>query len=915
MQKHLLSIVCVMSLTLMSISFLEGSDLHCISSFTKEEKKVYLLGMLTDRGNEADSPIIPLYKTFLHTLSLSSTQAVCILPASKKSIKKIATKETYYDSTSLYGLTLHDAADCNFQSGSLQYTSWEYSDDIIALESLYELLYCYLSVEVIKDICQKCKFPESLVTSIIAFLDKPSCETDPFFKNKTTKKYFTILKKVLIEKAGKMFFDKSLYSYLNLLKAYGKKCRDFSENKLISSLKKQWLAARETALCYVQTYSVGGKESKLIEILLKVIEKKESYLAGLEEFQLKVFSPLTLLVKIEECLLLLKSLTSHSKIIAYSSFFDTKTVIQLLQEEGFEGNILGIVPQDTEMVSVSTRSFSNSAINTHLTSIVHDTFNVQNSNNTLGSFTYYDAQSNTFVTESPKDHALYLCSSCHLAVQGCKVFIKKPTTLYCSLGCLLTTLLKKEETPEISLSLLLTKSYTLSDSEKLIVNQFGALCYLRAALLMPSFGHEQGIVYQLPLSKIIKCLEGIVHCPDVNKPDTWKATLDLCSAWNIDIGSLKTSLQVYAQLKKNYLQDLLKKRSKNLSYDTLSQPSETTFSENKFFEVNQQSAFTKLKTAFDFLPSTDNTSLLFIYRELVNRIHKRVGLNFSKIEDLLAITYNQQDLKELVDFMGYEENPLMIRQRPSRGLSEQESCDEQSSDEEEPEKTTLLSLDTSHEQSLLVSDLTNETGFKTMPSRNKKVHVLQGSFMGCKPYTITLFKAQRYVSHELKDTHTVWKTCKETKESQRIQLLFALAHEAEEQQCSVYTNGYGCLASTYTDENCHESLREKLDIHHLFSRTVDSFLRSYGIVERIDTLIQISFPGELAYDTTKEIGFFQYSFTPEWVCIHRCFKPYDVSSTDKYVTIALRKMLYDFLRAECQTSAYAEVIEKLKQLV
>ncbi len=104
-----------------------------------------------------------------------------------------------------------------------------------------------------------------------------------------------------------------------------------------------------------------------------------------------------------------------------------------------------------------------------------------------------------------------------------------------------------------------------------------------------------------------------------------------------------------------------------------------------------------------------------------------------------------------------------------------------------------------------------------------------------------------------------------------------------------------------------------MDLNHLFTRTVDAFLNEYGIAEEIDGLIQVSIPGEIAYEDTKKVGFFQYSFTPQWVCIHRCFKPYDVSSNDLYVSKTLKKILYDFLRNECSLdSSYTAIIKDLE---
>ena len=101
-----------------------------------------------------------------------------------------------------------------------------------------------------------------------------------------------------------------------------------------------------------------------------------------------------------------------------------------------------------------------------------------------------------------------------------------------------------------------------------------------------------------------------------------------------------------------------------------------------------------------------------------------------------------------------------------------------------------------------------------------------------------------------------------------------------------------------TDENYHASLRQKLDLHHLFSRKIDNFLKSCGIAEKMNNLIQVSIPGEIVHqDGKREVGFFQYSFTEDtWTCIHRCFRNYDASKEDIFISPVLRKILEDFLQ-------------------
>ena len=913
MQKYSLKIAIPLLLALFSNTLINGSDIVSISSFTKEKKKVYVFGLNLFIENNINSPALTSYKKFLDTLRSNPFQTIYMLNSAKEIIANKVTEKNSTLSTILCGLTENHAYSCNFQSGALVYRA--YPDIVAQFQYRNSSIFaCFMPVNIEAFAKKNPSLEKWLLSEVLPYLAKTSLG-DPFFNNPENIKKFASLKKIILTTANGIYSWHSIEDYLTILEAYSEKFKDLPNTPLFLPLKNEWENVKERACCYLNEYS-SHKKSKLAEVYVSLIEKNKSYMAGLDAMT-KVVTPLHLIEKLECYLLLMQSLADCDNTIVQLSCLHTKGLIEGFKKMGFATTTLGFIPDGPEMLSIG-RSFSDSEIDAHFTSLVHDTFSSQNTTqkNTT-SCSFYDEQSQKFLPTSLKDRTEQSCSCCHLTVQTCEAFATTSMTVYCSLMCLITTFLN-QETTTLPLSVLLDEKHLLSVDETLMLKQFGVLCYLQAALLMPSLPHEEGIIYQLPLGKIISCLEKIITCPDANKSVTWKYTLALCLLWKIDLGYIKTFLNTYKNAKDTYLKALLKNST---SCDNSWNTTDNTFSESKIIGIIGNQLTEKLKKEFTFSSGTDSNSLLFIYRELVKRIHKRVGLPFDRVEDLLTMTYKQDDLETILAYLGYEKNPLKFSTKRSKKSPENHSFreEESSSSEEISSKShegSLTEYTTSSSSTTSGSSTsTPEYGFRqTSSSRKKRIHTIRAYYGGCKSYTISLFKTGTYIPEELQDIHAIWNACNGTKESKRIQLIFALAYQAQEQGCSLYTNSYGLPAFAYNDQNYDASLREKLDLGHLFTRTVDAFLHLYGIAERIDNLIQVSIPGEIAYDGIKKVGFFQYSFTPEWVCIHRCFKSYDVTSTDTYVSKALKTVLYKFLVNEYSLDdSYASIIKQLEK--
>lgn len=136
-------------------------------------------------------------------------------------------------------------------------------------------------------------------------------------------------------------------------------------------------------------------------------------------------------------------------------------------------------------------------------------------------------------------------------------------------------------------------------------------------------------------------------------------------------------------------------------------------------------------------------------------------------------------------------------------------------------------------------------------------------------------------------------------------------------EASVGLGVHGIPTLRMQDEIFGSTVREKLDLSHLFSRQVDQYLQSRGIVEFENERIKVSIPGELSDAGILRVGFFQYTFIPkDWILIHRCFVNYDSHAADNlFVSKVLRRVLYDFLANTKQNeTGYSSVISDLAGL-
>ncbi|MBA3752127.1 hypothetical protein H0X06_05035 [Candidatus Dependentiae bacterium] len=918
MKKIALLTIISLITAFISLIELQASNIISLSSLEKDEKKIYIIGVDPLKPSTKELPEFSLYKNLLATVSLGHIKTAFLLFDSKNAIKKSIEKDAPYN---FHTCISQEALTNNFQSGALEYLTLSQEEDE-SLQRVVESIHFLIKPRIMVSMGHLLGLPKNPHHPLEPFFSADIHKNKPLFQPKEP---FDFLKKTFITIAHQNPQEHpSIKEYFDLLEKHNQRITALPDNALFTPLKKEWARTKEAAQLYLKFHSNNRLDLQLIEIFLYVIEKKQSFSVGIEEFQTVVYSPLSVIKTIANSVLVFQTLETFDKVLFYYQFNYVKDFIRSLEKIGFKADFQGILPEAREFLAVNDTKtvFSNVEIVGFFLSIMQNRHHLPSNplvdvREASSVLSYYDPQSGSLSHNSIKNHSLELCGVCNHSIEACSVYAQSEKKIYCSLTCMLNKLFQEEKTSH-KLSLLLDEKHVLSLDEKLILKQFGALCYLRAALLMPSITQEYGIVYQLTLSSIINALKLIeTTAKDTQTP--WGETLQLAQHWGIRMPDLTLFLSAYKITKQNYLQSLLKD-SLYKKYSELLGEHHTLFDEKNSCITLQKVAFTNIKKALTLGVSTKDISVLFLYNDLIEQINNRVGLPVESIRELLAVTYPHQDLTKALEFIGYTENPFTSKKNKKDRVILPSLIDDTFEDEESLDENIEGSFiqESSPLNSLHTINPSVETDFETVTRRQKKVvRTLKSSFAGGKPYTISLFKARKCVPQELQKAQAVWKQCKKTVESHRIKTLFALADILQDQNPVINLNSFGCLALDCTTINLDESIKKKLDLDHLFTRLVDLSLRSYGIAEIVDNLIQVSIPGEITDDQgIKKIGFFQYSFTSDTgICIHRCFKQYDANQNDTYISISLRKILFHFLKEFYDTNEYKKVINHLEQLI
>ncbi len=638
---------------------------------------------------------------------------------------------------------------------------------------------------------------------------------------------------------------------------------------------------------YFSRYASNWKTMSNLEFLLCVIKSKKQFLPSIQEFNKEVLS-ITIQVSDIHTLHTICSLqTSCKQNVILMEDID-ETFCSFFEEAGFEVERQGAIRRSA--IDISFLDDEVSFTLTYLQNFFAHLFGPPNEpafrpGNPFELFmtqeellprtrlhrvkpvaqekiTYVDSTTGKISNSPFLDSTQIPCISCTMpfTTHTASMFFNANQAA-CSLACATKQVTKK--CPKLTA---LLQKEELTPQEIRSLQQLAALCYLRYISLSPTSKSFDGLYAELNHPKLKEQLTRISAATD---NPSWQQTLSLASECEIYVRQLLTYNEFFIRLKKDYYKALLS-QAKKRRYDQLSLEVAPAFDEKDRLGLLQDKQFQSLIQRFNGKKSTPTLVFSGIYYELMNTIAQRVSFSPDALEPALSIEQADKPLEELLEWLG--EKPEDKPQDPSFSV---EHYAPKVIQEPIPKTTEEPPVE------LPTEEPTPTIGTATIPCL----------FAQQVPYTIKLFNARPLVPLESQTGRALWATHGPLKPSYRIKTIVALADSMKD-TAEIIPTVYGSLMLNCTDQEYDISLREKLDLHHLFPPLVDQYLHKYGIPEQVDDLIQVSLPGTITYeDGVIEVGFFQVTFTiGSWVCIHRCFKRY-TQQKSTYISPALEKAL------------------------
>nr|MBA2306575.1 hypothetical protein [Candidatus Dependentiae bacterium] len=636
--KVYVRLVCALILSFLGINELQGSNILSLCSFGKEQQEVHILGdearitLFSDLCFDFESflqkindgpvktavaffdgdPHMELFER-KNCHSASEKGEVCY--SLRERLLEIALG--YWENSNL------DAFKCPLVLKNLHFLNFP-TDPVDKIS-----IKCSVSASMLfhqNDSMFKAgfKYAGMIVKSVSDFqlgLDLDDLTKKRFFNPKAPNNRagtFNCLKGAILTTANStpnMFMR--MADYAQVVSLYDSRINALPESTLTLPFKNRWNTLKDRALRYLTLHGGKKKDLLLVELYLKVASEKQSLIESYEEFQDMLMVPLSLINEFRTLQLLLKVIPSYDRIICFNHFVSVKNMVELLKESGFKQTFTaGVVPEGLDgLVEYYSDALTKKLIPLEK---VESFFAVMLRNEAKNDCFYGDndgiASDNSFIRYRKDDLSSKNCHICNESLKVYTAFAVTENTIYCSVNCLLKKLFNEEKT-SYTLSTLLDDNRILTDGEKLILKQLGALCYLRAALLMPSLMQESSIIYQLGLPRIITLLGKIeTAAKDITSP--WGCTLEIASSWGIKMVDLKLFLSVYNITKQNYFQDLLK-CSLHQSYTSFEAKQGILFDEKGSCAKLQKVAYATLKKTLNLSGNTEDIALLFLYNELI----------------------------------------------------------------------------------------------------------------------------------------------------------------------------------------------------------------------------------------------------------------------------------------------------------
>ncbi|MBA3953810.1 hypothetical protein H0X48_00615 [Candidatus Dependentiae bacterium] len=366
----------------------------------------------------------------------------------------------------------------------------------------------------------------------------------------------------------------------------------------------------------------------------------------------------------------------------------------------------------------------------------------------------------------------------------------------------------------------------------------------------------------------------------------------ILSLASIDRAVLSDHLTLVYAIKRKYLKELFFAAC-NSCYDTFSLKDDLLYEFDACLKVVQSSYKRKLVNNKNFAVKLTDIKLILLYKQLVSLVKNKLT-STPNVANILNFFLNPMQENLVPGVVKQKKEKKIIKKIPLQNNNKQEIQTDDS-----------YCFDTDIEVPYIKpSDSTQSPKAPLCPFSDytKKQYVRLSNIFAHQKSTITLFNIKKIVP---KDRCISYGLVAPFEYHHRINLLWNLegawrTNEAGCEQSSSTLYGVECLA--FNTMQLHESIAQKLDMHHLFSKTVDAYALAYGIFESVDDdkHIQLSVPGVFSFDNgSSRVGFFQYAFNKKThLCYHRCFRNYYQTA---YISPYLRSCLTNFLDMHKQT--------------
>ena len=556
--------------------------------------------------------------------------------------------------------------------------------------------------------------------------------------------------------------------------------------------------------------------------------------------------------------------------------------------------------------------------------------------------TYVNAEKGLYSQTPFLDNSLKTCAVCKKVTKACDataVLRSTSDASWCTTDCMTQAILT-QQCPRLGQLLAENCLATLDQKvggnkfasldqkiiEHKILGHVAALCYLRYIMLSPSMHRPGGQFYQVLHAKIVDFLVQIGKIAESDQ--SWSQALAITKQIGIDTTQLSVFTTAYQRAKQDYNKQLLTKAIKR-SYESLDESAAPVFDEKDMLRGLQRHQFEKvLSPLFNISEQTPHLSYARFYYEIISLISKQTSVTLDDLEILFkkealleALTKTSEDAQTSEAASPTIKIKKKRYKRPAEGSGFfVEEAVAEAHETAKIQEVPALRPPQSQAEAVITTPLKPAPGIPSDARPNDAriddpciTEEITDVFAGSVPYTITLFKANHLVPLAKQTGLAAWNTCTRIVDSYRIRAIGALA----DLLCAAHATvkkikKSRCYTLMCDDENYDSTVREKLDLHHLFSPEVERYLRVFGIAEMVKERVLVSIPGKIAYqDGSFEVGFFQETFIPgSWTCTHRCFKRYTNNQDNTFITPLLRTALITFVNMLPNKDDYQKLFAK-----